>query len=85
MSGAVRASDGRKGARVSTPKGKRKAAPAASAGLSGANAATSIGAGDRALSVPLSFPTPEKADLAIEFLETLKIPEGKRPHRKVSS
>ena len=71
--------DGRKGARVSTPKGKRKAAPAASAGLcDGPNAATSVRTGDRRLSVPLSFPTPEKADLAIEFLETLKIPEGKK-------
>lgn len=70
--------DGHKGARVSTPKGKRKAAPAASAGLSGPNAATSVRTGDRRLSVPLSFPTPEKADLAIEFLETLKIPEGKK-------
>ena len=70
--------DGRKGARVSTPKGKRKAAPAASAGLSGPNAATSVRTGDRRLSVPLSFPTPEKAELAIQFLETLKIPEGKK-------
>lgn len=71
--------DGRKGARVSTPKGKRKAAPAASAGLcDGPNAATSVRTGDRRLSVPLSLPTPEKADLAIAFLETLKIPEGKK-------
>lgn len=78
MSGAVRASDGRKSARASTPKGKRKAAPAASEGLCGANAQVSIEAGDRRRSVPLSFPTPEKADLAIQFLETLKIPEGKK-------
>ena len=78
MSGAVRASDGHKGARVSTPKGKRKAAPAASAGLSGPNAETSVRTGDRRRSVPLSLPTPEKADLAIQFLETLKIPEGKK-------
>ncbi len=32
---------------------------------------------DRRRSVPLSLPAPEKADLAIAFLETLKIPEGK--------
>ena len=78
MTGAVRATGGRKAAQVANPKAKRKAAPAASAGLSGPNAATSAKAGDRRRSVPLSLPTPEKADLAIEFLETLKIPEGKK-------
>lgn len=44
----------------------------------GPNARTSVGTGDRQPGVPLSFPTPEKADLAIRFLETLKIPEGKK-------
>lgn len=45
---------------------------------SGPNARKASGAGYRRLSVPLSLPTPEKADLAIAFLETLKIPEGKK-------
>ena len=53
-------------------KGRRKGAVG-----SGPNARTSAKAGDRRRSVPLSLPTLEKADLAIAFLETLKIPEGK--------
>ncbi|WP_017998087.1 terminase large subunit [Paracoccus sp. N5] len=44
----------------------------------GPNAQVSIEAVDRRRSVPLSFPAPEKAGLAIRFLETLKIPEGKK-------
>lgn len=79
MSGAVRASDGCKSARVSTPKGKRKAAPAATAGLcDGPNPEASVRTGDRRRTVPLSLPTPETAERAIAFLETLKIPEGKK-------
>ncbi|WP_299841711.1 terminase large subunit [uncultured Paracoccus sp.] len=45
---------------------------------SGPNARKAIVPVDRRLSVPLSFPTTEMADLAIAFLETLKIPEGKK-------
>lgn len=45
---------------------------------SGPNAPKSSQAGDRGPSVPFSFPTSEMADQAIAFLETLKIPEGKK-------
>ena len=44
---------------------------------SGPNARKPERGQDRRRSVPLSLPVPEKADLAIAFLETLKIPEGK--------
>ncbi len=54
-------------------KAKGRKGPVAS----GPNAQTSAKPKDRRRTLPLSLPTPGKADLAIEFLETLKIPEGK--------
>lgn len=76
MTGAVRASDGRKGARVSTPKGKRKAAPAASAGLcDGANARQPAKAGDRRRT-NLRARSDDPAAKTLDFIRSLRIPEG---------
>ena len=75
MTAAVRAAGRRKAAHVANPKGKRKAAPAASGGVSGPNARLSKDPGYRGRTNPRAR-SDDPASKTLDFIRSLRIPEG---------